>query len=101
MFCERTMKARMFRYFQYRQTNRYIDVLKDLVESYNQSFHRSIKMAPASVNKDNNHLTWENTYIKTLQDDKKITFKFKVGDYVRLSYLRKAFDKSYQQQWSG
>ena len=100
-FCEkviRTMEFRMFKYFQCIQTYRYIDVLKNLVESYNQSFHRSIKMAPATVNKYNDQLAWENTYINTLQDDTEITFKFKIGDYVRLSYLSKAFDKSYQQQ---
>ena len=78
-FCERvirTLKARMFRYFQHKQTYRYIDILKDLVDSYNHSFHRSIKMAPVSVTKDNDHLAWENTYVKTLQDDTKIKFRF-------------------------
>ena len=90
----------MFTYFQFKQAYRYIDILKDLVESYYKRFYRPIKMAPAPVNKDNDHLAWENTYAR-IQDESKIKFKFRVSDYVRLSYFRKPFDESYQQQWSG
>ena len=32
---------------------------------------------------------------------KKNTFKFKVGDYVRISHARKMFTREYDQRWSG
>ena len=35
----RTLKTRMWRYFTAKRTRRYIDVLQDLVDSYNQSKH--------------------------------------------------------------
>ena len=46
----RTLKTRMWRYFTKHQTWRYIDVLPDLVRSYNNTHHRSIGMAPSNVN---------------------------------------------------
>ena len=39
----RTLKTRMWRYFTAKRTRRYIDVLQDLVDSYNKSKHRSIQ----------------------------------------------------------
>ena len=45
----RTLENKMYRYFTFEGTRRYIDVLADLVHSYNNTFHTSIKMAPAEV----------------------------------------------------
>ena len=49
----RTMREKMQRYFTFVDNNRYIEVLEGLVESYNNSYHRSIKRTPNSVKKDN------------------------------------------------
>lgn len=44
----------MYRYFLKNRTYRYLDVLQDLVTSYNQRPHRSLgERAPSSVNKKN------------------------------------------------
>jgi len=51
----RTLKEKMFRYFTYANTRRYLDALGDLVHSYNNTYHRSIGMAPYEVNKDNEY----------------------------------------------
>ena len=44
----RTLKQRMYRYFTSQNTLNFVPVLQDLVEGYNRSYHRSIKMAPQS-----------------------------------------------------
>ena len=49
----RTLKTRMWRYFTAKKTMRYIDMLPDLVYSYNHNIHRSIKRKPADVTADN------------------------------------------------
>ena len=49
----RTLKTRMWRYFTNKQSVRYVDVLQDFVRSYNNSFHRTIGMAPSEVNATN------------------------------------------------
>ena len=46
----RSLKTRMWRYFTKKQTIRYVDALQDFVRSYNDSYHRSIGMAPSAVN---------------------------------------------------
>jgi len=49
----RTLKAKMYRYFTHANTRRYVDVLADLVHSYNETRHRSIGMAPNEVGQHN------------------------------------------------
>ena len=41
----RTMKERMWKYFTDNSTNRYVDVLPDLVKGYNNTRHSSIKIS--------------------------------------------------------
>lgn len=49
-----TMKTLMYRYFLKNRTYRYIDVLQDLVTSYNLRPHRSLReRASVTVNKKN------------------------------------------------
>ena len=47
----RTMKEKMFRYFTTNNTNKYIDVLDDFVDKYNNTWHSSIKMTPVEASK--------------------------------------------------
>ena len=49
----RTFKTKMWRYFTAKKTMRYLDMLPDLVYSYNHSEHRSIGRQPALVNSEN------------------------------------------------
>ena len=44
-----TLKTKMFRYFTHANMRRYLDVLDDLLQSYNNRHHRSIGMAPSEV----------------------------------------------------
>ena len=58
----RTLKSRMWRYFTYTKKKRYIDKLDDFLESYNNSRHRTIKMAPADVTKSDEVYLLQNMY---------------------------------------
>ena len=49
----RTLKERIHQYFTYRNTNHYIDVLPELLRAYNDTWHRSIGMAPSEVGPHN------------------------------------------------
>jgi transposase InsO family protein len=49
----RTLKTKMWRYFTAKKAMRYMDMLPDLVYSYNHSVHRSIKTKPAEVTTEN------------------------------------------------
>ena len=95
----RTLKTKMWRYFTAKKTMRYIDVLPDLVYSYNHSVHRSIKRKPAQVTADNEKQVWH-----TLYDDrdtsKRPRYKFKIGDQVRISKIKRTFEKGYLPNFS-
>jgi len=49
----RTLKSKMFRNFTHANMRCYLDVLNDFLHSYNNTYHRSIGMAPSEVNADN------------------------------------------------
>ena len=95
----RTLKKRMFTYFTARGTRRYIDILDDLLENYNNSHHRTIKMCPKDVNKDNESRVYENIYQNDSYKTKQ-NIKIKPGDKVRVQYKHKPFDKGYYPNWT-
>ena len=72
--------------------NVYIDKLDDIVNEYNNTYHRTIKMKPVDV-KDNAYIDFN----KEVNDKDP---KFKVGDHVRISKYKKIFAKGYTQNWS-
>ena len=86
--------------------NIYFDVLDDIVNKYNNTVHRSIKMKPIEVtggfyvksnetafNKDSIELhSVELSSIKTSP-------KFEVGDHVRISKYKNIFAKEYTPNW--
>ena len=93
----RTIKEKIYRYLTLKNTNRYIDVLNDLILSYNNSYHRSIKTSPASVNDDN-----QKQIYKILYKDKKNNYNFNlsIGDLVRISKNKRIFEKGYTAGWT-
>ena len=92
----RTLKTRMWRYFTKYQTVRYINALQDFVQSYNDTNHRSIGMAPSQVNAANQEEVWQRLY----GHDGKGVPKFKVDDRVRISKAKRRFEKGYMANWS-
>lgn len=107
----RTIRGRLYRYFQKERTHRYIDVLPDVVENYNSTPHRSLGgLTPKEVNSDNEADVWAQLYLKRnsqnkssnlIKKEKKrvknIKFRFKLNDLVRLSHLKHIFRRGYNQ----
>jgi len=100
----RTLKTRMFRYFTAKGTRRYIDVLEQLIASYNESFHRTIKMRPNDATRDNENIVFRNTYgFKDRHEflvNKWKGSSLKQDDTVRTRYQLGPFDKSYFPLWT-
>ncbi|KAI8499057.1 hypothetical protein Bbelb_235100 [Branchiostoma belcheri] len=102
----RTLKTKMWKYFTAVNTNRYIDVLDDLVWAYNHSHHRSIKRAPVDVNRKNENVVWYTLYgDRGTPRPRKVrkpahTFRFEIGDWVRLSKSKMRLEKGYTPNWT-
>ena len=96
-------RGRTFRYFSKHQTRRYLDVIDDLIKSYNNTRHRSIGMAPSQVSADNERLVRDRLYGSRVENKKrpKETFSFRDGDTVRIVMQRLPFAKGYEEgRWS-
>lgn len=97
----RTLKLRLKRYETWKQTHEWKDIIGDITNSYNNTYHRTIKRTPRSVNKENQAEVWMVQYAATSADKADGHFKFKEGDYVRISHLRRAFQKEYDERYTG
>lgn len=107
---QRTIKEKMWRYFTHQNSRRYIDVLQDIVTSYNNSYHSSIKMKPVDVTFDNDSQAWKNIQshrkskkqLDTIAAKKKRKKKpkYRSGDMVRISRSKGVFEKGYMANFS-
>ena len=88
----RTLKNKIYKYMTSISKNVYIDQLDDIVNEYNNTYHRTIKMKPIDV--------IDNTYINIGKEVNVKDSKFKVGDHVRISKYKNIFAKGYNPNWS-
>ena len=87
-----TLKKKIYKYLYYHKTHKYIDVLQELVEEYNESYHSGIKRAPTTINKENELQVWTEQYLPKKSDKiQKVKLKFSPGDMVRISGARSPF----------
>ena len=70
----------------------YIDKLDDIVNKYNNTCHRKIRMKPVDVK--------PRTYIDSNKEINDKGPKFKIGDIVRISKYENIFAKGYVPNWS-
>lgn len=101
----RTLKEKLWRYFTYSGTYKYIDILEAMVFSYNNTIHSTLKMTPAEITTKNQEKVFYNIYkindkqIKNVWKKTKGRF-VKIGDRVRIIKTRSVFDKGYEPNWT-
>ena len=96
----RTLKERNWHRFTAENTRNWIDILDDLVNKYNNSYHEAIRMRPNDASKilKNESELWENLF----RDDEqaKKSDKFKIGDTVRISRIKGIFEHGFLPNWT-
>ena len=70
----------------------YIDELDDIVNKYNNTYHRTIKTQPTDVN--------SKTYINSSKEINDKDPKFKINNIVRISKYKNTFEKDNVPNWS-
>src|SRR6267154_553973 len=93
----RTLKGMMWRYLSHTMNGRYIDVLPQLVSSYNSTHHRSINMTPSEVTAQNESLVRRRLYPPKNVVSK---WRYQVGQTVRLRQTKRVFKKGYEPSWT-
>ena len=94
-----TIKNRMYRYFTEKQTKKWIDIIDNLVEGYNNTYHSSIHMKPIEVNEKNEGVVWYNLYGAYLASEYGKP-KFNLDDTVRISKYKNIFAKGYLSNYT-
>ena len=87
----RTLKSKIFKHMTAISKNVYFDVLDDIVNKYNNTVHRTIKMKPIDVK--------DNTYADSKKEVNDKISKFKVGDPLRISKYKNICAKRYTPTW--
>ena len=92
----RSLKTNMWKLFSINGNYKWFDILDNLVSTYNNRVHRSIRMKPVDVSHDD-----EERLVKMLNTSKLSCKrpKFELGDHVRLSKYKGIFEKGYPPNW--
>ena len=89
----------MLKNFSADNTRKFVDVLDLLIDQCNNTIHSSIKMTPKEAScKVHENKVWRNLYPEL--GGKTLTPKFSIGDSIRITKKKKAFDKGYIQRWT-
>ena len=73
----RTLKNKIYKHMTAVSKNTYFNVLNDIVDEYNNTYHKSIKMKPVDVKSD--------SFAEYNEESNEKDPKFKVGDHIRIS----------------
>ena len=88
----KTLKNKIHKYITSISKNVYINKLDDIVNKYNNTYHRTTKMKTVDVKSN----TYVNSSIEINNEDR----KFKIDDNVRISKYKNIFAKGYVPNWS-
>ena len=83
----RTLKNKIYKHTTAMSKNVYFDVLDNIVDKYNNTYYRTIKMKPIDV-RSNFYAEYN---VESYENDP----KSKVGDHVRISKYKNIFAKGY------
>ena len=88
----RTLKNKICRHMNAISKTVYFDVLNDIVDKYNNTYHKTIKMKPIDVK-------WD-SFAEYNEESNERDPKFKVDNHVRISKYKNVFAKKYAPNWS-
>ena len=99
-----TLKSSLWNYMRKVKRYRYVDVLQDLVKSYNDTLHCTIGMKPSEVTRG--HVEWrlwwhqykpKESYVKS-QQMCKVPFGSKRGDHMCISHMAQTFQWGHDEK---
>ena len=78
-----TLKNRIFKHMTAVSNNHHFNILGDIVNKYNNTLHKTIKMKPIDFTSD--------SFTESNESSNEKDHKFKIGDCVRISKYKKDF----------
>ncbi len=106
----KTVKTRLTKAMHARNSHKWIDLLEKVTKAYNASMHSTIGFRPKDVKKEHEVEIWTRVYEfnpknKSNRKNHKIvipksSFKYKIGDAVKLAYSKYVFQREYSERWT-
>ena len=94
------MQNIVWKYSTANNTQKYIDVLPSMIEKYNNTYHRSIKLKPTDARKPANYKHINNALYAKVNARKATLPKFHAGDKVRIVRKKCTFEKGFTPNWT-
>lgn len=93
----RTLKTKMWKKLHFQGSYKWVNILHEIVDNYNNSKHSTIRMKPIDVKRSD-----ENRLLSTVYNYKNSMHKpkFQLGDSVRISKFKSIFSKGYTPNWT-
>ena len=88
----RTLKNKIYKHMKAVSKNFYFDVLDDIVDKYNNTYHTTIRMKPIDVK--------SGSYAEYSADSNVKDAKFEIDDHVRISKYKNIYAKGHTLNWS-
>ena len=88
----RTLDNKIYKRMTAISKNVYFNILNDIADEYNNTYHKTIKMKPIDVK--------SNSFAEYNEESSEKDPKFKVNDHVRISNYKNIFAKGYALHWS-
>jgi len=96
---QRTLRDRFNKYFTFKNSYRYIDVLNKFVKAYNDTVHTTTGIAPSKVTDSDILHIWKRMNTKRVRIPS-VGVKFRLGQHVRISKEKMKFAKASEQNFS-
>ena len=87
-----TLKSKIFKHMTAISKKVCFNVLDDIVDEYNNTYHRTIKMKPIGIKSD--------SIAEYNEESSGKDAKFEIDDHVRISKYKNIFGKRYTPNWS-
>lgn len=89
----RTIKGKLYKSFSLRGNHKWIDILQQVMQQYNNTKHRTTGMRPVDVTAATKLDVYDNLKVAGKA-------RYKVGDFVRISKYKSVFSKAYHGNWT-
>jgi hypothetical protein len=96
----RSLRDKLYKYFSYKNTYRYIEVLPKFITGYNAIIHSTTGMAPGNVRDTDVLAIWNKVQKKVKRAKRLATLKFRVGQHVRISKEKVKFGNGGEQNYT-
>lgn len=96
----RTLMNKIWKLFSLNGSHNWTKFLTSVIDEYNNSKHRTIKLKPVEVDVTNEHHLLNTVYEKQFRMNSYDDARYHVDDFVRISKYKSVFEKGYTPNWS-